>query len=422
MNEFNDEYTRSVGKSALRRTWIRVDLLNDNYIKLDSLECDIISGSITIQNALDSDLARRKGNLVLASRKDLNEDFYKITLKNCVQIYIGIENIALKQQYEFNMGIYLLNSPNTKISVSERTITLDLCDLIENYSRFSNGLVGKLSFGADANLAETILNIATNSNLMGLSSDKTLIESCDSLIDSAQTFEQDTDLVDVLKKLISLHPIYDCYFNNGGYFVFELIKQRATDSAIDYIDNDFPSLISIDYKKNWENVRNDIIVNGAMISNDDGTTTQAKYELRNETGNELSIDKLGLHRKVISNDNNKTDAMCQSEAIYWMDKYSNFAETLTLQMIPAPYLVPNKVIEVNLEYEDIIITGRWLIDSISIDLKFDGLQTVTCHKLYGQAVHNLDGSLFSDTRSGIVADGGSFTSTQTNNVYDGGSY
>ena len=193
MNEFNDEYTRSVGKSALRRTWIRVDLLNDNYIKLDSLECDIISGSITIQNALDSDLARRKGNLVLASRKDLNEDFYKITLKNCVQIYIGIENIALKQQYEFNMGIYLLNSPNTKISVSERTITLDLCDLIENYSRFSNGLVGKLSFGADANLAETILNIATNSNLMGLSSDKTLIESCDSLIDSAQTFEQDTD-------------------------------------------------------------------------------------------------------------------------------------------------------------------------------------------------------------------------------------
>lgn len=386
MNEFNDEYTRSVARSTLRTTWVRVDLLNENYVKIDTLEADIISGSITIQNALDSDLARRKGNLVLVSRKDLNEDFYKITLKNRVQIYIGIENLTLKQKYEYNMGIYLLNSPNTKISVSERSITLDLCDLIENYSKFSNGLVGKLSFTADANLADTIRNIATDSNLMGLSSDKTLIESYDSLIDSAQTFEQDADLTDVLKKLISLHPIYDVYFNNEGMFIFELIKQRANDLAIDYIDNDFPSLISIDYKKNWENVRNDIVVLGALVTNDDGSTSQMKYELKNETGNELSIDKLGLHRKVITNDNNKTNDMCHSEAIYWMDKYSNFAETLTLQMIPVLYLVPNGVIEVNLEYEDITITGRWLIDSVSIDLKFDGLQTVTCHKLYNQAI------------------------------------
>ena len=486
MYEFTENEAYRVGRCTNRRTFIRVDLLNENFVKIDTLEADIISGSLTLKNAVDSDLARRKGNLVLLSKKDLNENFYKITLKNRVQIYYCIEdkvrtiasgnntnqsnksiissalleinrNGSLSEstlttlnsifggtitkvnakekltqynnlnkviyenvKYEYNMGIYLLNSPNTKISTSDRTITLDLCDLIENYSTFSNGLIGKLSFAKDSNLATTIQNIATDSNLMGLS--RTLIEACDSTIDSAQTFEQDTDLVDVLKKLISLHPIYDCYFNNEGIFVFELIKQRTTDMIIDYIGNSCPLIVSVDYKKNFENVRNDIIVLGAMITNSDGSTTQTKFELKNETGNELSIDKLGLHRKAITNDNNKTNAMCQSEATYYLEKYSNLAETLTLQVIPMPYLVPNKVIEVNLEFEDIIITGRWLIDSISMDLKFDGLQTITCHKLYQNNTNNLDGGTFTDISSGLVADGGAFSSTITGNTYNGGSF
>ncbi|BCZ47592.1 hypothetical protein psyc5s11_36590 [Clostridium gelidum] len=488
-----DEYTQNeaykVGRARNRSMSVRVDLLNENFNKVSSLEADIISGSITIQNAVNSDLARRKGNLVLVSKKDLNEDFYKISLKNSVQIFIIIKdnvrtlgdpnqstktllNTALieisnkgrisdttmnslksiystvvfdsntakskiqgllnnlnatnkieQAKYEYNMGIYVLNSPNTKISITERTITLDLCDLMENYSKFSNGLIGKLSIPINSPMTDVIQNIARNPNLMGLT--KTVIESSDYVIPTALTFEQDTDIIDVLKKIISLHPIYDCYFDMNGYFIFEQIKQRLTDMAIDYIDNSCTLIVSIDYKKNFENVRNDIVVLGSISTDKTDTTksVQAKYELRNETGNQLSIDKLGLHRKVIANDNNKTDLMCQNEAIYNMEKYSNLAENLTLQVVPMLYLVPNRVIEVNLDFEDITITGRWIIDSISVDLTSSGLQTITCHRLYNQHMtNNLDGSTFTDIRSGIVADGGVFGSTISGNTYNGGDF
>lgn len=383
-----DEYTQNdayrVGRARNRTTWVRVDLLNENYTKISSLEADIISGSLTMQNAVNSDLARRKGSLGLMSKKDLNENFYKISLKNRVQIFIIIRDNILNRQYEYNMGLYILNSPNTKLSITERTITLDLCDLMENYSKFSNGLIGKLSIPINSPMTDVIQNIATNTNLMGLT--KTVIESTNYVIPSALTFEQDTDIPDVLKKIINLHPIFDCYFDINGYFIFEQIKQRLTDAPIDYIDNSCTLIVSVDYKKNFENVRNDIVVLGSISTNKTDTTksVQAKYELRNDTGNQLSIDKLGLHRKVIANDNNKTDLMCMNQCKYEMEKASNLAETLTLQVVPMLHLIPNRVIEVNLEFKDVTITGRWLIDSISVDLKFSGLQTITCHRLYNQ--------------------------------------
>jgi hypothetical protein len=449
MDEYNQSEAYRVGRSRNRTVSVRVDLLNEDLQKISSLEADIISGSLTMQNAVNSDLARRKGSLVLLSKKDLNEDFYKISLKNRVQIFIiikdnvrtladpnefaktllktalieiskngkidditrnslqtiypsttfdsvtakstiqgilnNLNNTKLEQaKYEYNMGIYILNSPNTKISITERTITLDLCDLMENYSKFNSGLVGKIQIPIGSAMTDVIRNIATNPNLMGLNN--IMIEPTDYIIPTALNFEQDTDIPEVLKKIINLHPIFDCYFDINGYFIFEQIKQRLTDAPIDYIDNDCPLIVSVDYKKNFENVRNDIVVLGAISKDktDSTKSTQSKYELKNETGNELSIDRLGLHRKVIVNDNNQTDLMCMNQCKYEMEKYSNLGETLTLQVVPMLYLVPNRVIEVNLQFEDVTITGRWLIDSISVDLKVEGLQTITCHKLYNQ--------------------------------------
>lgn len=452
MDEFKESEAYQVAHARNRNTSVRVELLNDDFNVIDTLECDVVSGSINIQNALNSDLARRKGSLSLVSKKDLNTDFYKIALNNKVRIYLIIQdnvrtvqtriqgsipnvlNDAINElgkngnlssytisklksyypstdfnknvsfvlsslkdkalnnfkyepaKYEYNMGIFLLNSPNTKISITERTINLDLCDLIENYSTFSNGLVGKISFPKDSSFSDALRSIVTNKNLMGLTNYK--LEATDFVIPSTLNFEQDTDLTEILKKLLKLHPTYDCYFDMNGYFVFETIQQRQTDMAIDYIDSTNDMIVSVDYKKNFENVRNDVVVLGSINKNSGDATKpiQAKYELKNSSGNELSIDKIGLRRKVVSDENFKTNEMCQSACTYYMDKYSNLAETLTIQFLPMPYLFSNRVIEINIDWEDVKITGRWLIDSVAYDLKSNGLQTVTCHKIYNQSM------------------------------------
>lgn len=365
-------------KSINRKVTVRVDLLNENFDKVSSLDCELTGGSLTISN---SEMIRRDGTLELISTKELNTDYFKIDLDNYVQVYFIVQSTDDDEIYaEYNMGVYMLNSPETKIS--DRSLSINICDLMKKYDgSFGGGVPAKITFDADTDLDTVIKSIATDSELMGLT--KTKIESNDFIIPSDQEFSADTNITDMLKTLKDLYMNTEMYFDENGYFCYNTIKNKYSDSPIYTFDND-DNYIDITYKKNFENVKNSVKVWGSVNqgSTDETEPYQYVYEAKNETGTPFSIDKIKVRRTSISNDKAQSVESCKSEAEYNLESYSNMAETISMEIVPIYYLMPNRIIEINYSNDEIEIEGKWCIDSVNFDFATDGIQTIEAHKVY----------------------------------------
>jgi len=376
MNQ-NNQYLAC--KSTNRTVTCRVDLLNENLNKVSSLEGDIVTGSISLKN--DGQL-RRDGTLTLISSKDLNTDYFKISLRNYIQIFIIVQDdLNTDIKAEFNLGIYLLNSPDIKLSKSERTISLTICDIMNNFNgTFGGSLPVSLIYTADTLITTILYSLLNDTEKMNYSKRK--IEALIYTLGSDQTYSSDSTYGDILKAMQEFYLDTEIFFDENGYFCYQSIKDKTTDLAIESLNQD-ERIISIDYKKNFENIRNKIKVFGATVSDsEDSSTYQYLYEMVNDTGTPFSVDKIGVHRKTYTDDKLYLDAQCQAKCKYQLQQASNLAETITLELIPIYHLIPNRIIEIKYTFDDIIIEGRWLIDSVTFDLKPTGVMTMECHKIY----------------------------------------
>lgn len=380
MNQ-NNQYLACKATNT-RITTCRIDLLNENLNKVSSLEGEIISGSIALKN---DGLLRRDGTITLISSKELNTDYFKISLRNYIQVFIIIEDsINENIKAEFNLGIYLLNSPEVKLSKSERTITLTICDLMNLYNGvFGGGLPVTLIYTADTPITTILYSLLNDTDKMNYSRKK--IEPLTYTLGSKQTYKADGTYADILKAMQEFYLDTEIFFDENGYFCYQAIKDKTTDLAIESLNlNNDDRIISIgSYKKNFENIRNKVKVFGATVTESTDTSTyQYSYEMVNDTGTPFSVDKIGERRKTYTDEKLYTNEQCQSKAKYYLQKASNLAEKISFQLIPIYHLVPNRIIEINYSAEDISIDGRWLIDSVNFDLKPNGLMNLECHKIY----------------------------------------
>lgn len=379
-SNFNNNNHYLACQSLNRDVSVRVDLLNENLDKVSSLECDLTGGSLTLSN---SEMIRRDGNLELLNKKDLNTNYFKIDLNHYVQVFFIVKDRDNEDIVaEYNMGVYMLNSPQTKISNSDNSISINICDLMKQYDgTFGGGVPAKVTFSANTDLDTAIRSIATDKEMMNLK--KTKIETNDFIIPSDQEFSADTNLVDMLKTLKDLFMNTEVYFDENGYFCYNTIKNKYTDSPI-YVFNQDDKIVSIDYKKNFENIKNSVKVWGSINQGSADATEpyQYVYEATNNTGTPYSTDRIGLRRKSITNDKAQSVESCKSEAEYNLELYSNMAETISMEIVPIYYLLPNRIVEINHKTDEFEINGKWCIDSVNFDFKSDGLQTIDLHRVY----------------------------------------
>ena len=286
--------------------------------------------------------------------------------------------------------VCLINSPNIIRGIDgNNKITISLNDLMSNYNGDFNGEIEKkitikTSKDSSSNLSQTIYDVATNANLMGLDSSRVMFESNPYQILSEVTCESGNKITDLLNSLMDLYKGYELFFNPDGILIYQRIKNHNTDAIIQEYDNS-PNIVSYSIKKEYTNVRNHIVVLGCTESDTTNNNVGIQYrgEVKQENINHpLSIINIGDKKKVISDDKQLTNESCLSEAEYWLDKYSNYADTLEMQMIPDFRLVPNRVIKVVYSDDSITINGRYLINSITFGLKASDLSTVSCSLLY----------------------------------------
>jgi hypothetical protein len=376
-------------QSRNRLTYCRLDLLNNNLVKVSSLEGQVISGSATIKNELDSNFERRNASLEMILTSDLTTDYFKIAIINKVQMFMIVEDVISGVSASYNLGIYLFDNPTISVTPEgDNKLSLELLDLINLFNSTYNGsLANEIVITEGANMSQTILSIAQNNTLMNWQKNK--IESTDLLVPSDITTDAGSSIVDLLKQLIDLYLNYSCYFDENGFFVYEKLKNRSMDVVIqEFINSDLIINYS-NYKKSFSNVKNTITVLGEVVETSTDVTTPYQYSYTSTLPDEhpFSVKSLSgqVLLKVVTNDKDQSNEACQSESEYNLNKYSNQGETISLTILPDFRLLPNRVIilqEDRSEFQDFKIpNSRWVITQIQANLDGSSM-TLELSRLY----------------------------------------
>lgn len=281
----------NVAKQPLRNLHVKLEILNFEYLPVDNIEGNVISGSIMID--ANSDI-RRTCNLsfvVTDSSLDVQAGG-QIFLDKYIQIYTGVESLRTHEIVWNNMGIFLINQPTYNYDAETKTLSFDGVDLMAKLTGERNGYIKGLA-GEDITLIETGQNI--REIIIGILKEngfsKYIVSEC--LLDNGVVqdvpydidFGQGSTWYDVLSELRNILPQYQIYFDENGVFHYEKIPQSEEDPImIDddiWIENTFSETIMV----NFEDVKNAIEVYG--VTHD--TQYFSDVETSTVSGNQINL-------------------------------------------------------------------------------------------------------------------------------------
>ena len=254
-----DEY--NVTKQNKRELYIRVDLLNFNFQKVDELSGVILTNTLAISSSSD---IRRSGTITLIP-KDSSfkiESGSKIWLDKYVKIYKGIKNIHTGNIEYTNMGIFLINNPSQVYSSTDKTITLQLIDLMAKLTGLRNGnlegILYKIPENSDIRLAmiDLLKEAGFNRYIINIRDEDYKYTPYEINGNIGST------IYNLLYQLNQININYQMYFDTDGVFIYEKIPDGVNEQII--IDDDIWSKCYISHTVNvsFEDLKNSITVLG----------------------------------------------------------------------------------------------------------------------------------------------------------------
>ncbi len=363
-----------------RVTFVKIDLLDFvSERRIDSFEGYTTSGSI--QQSNDGSVRRTcKLSMVLKSEFVPSQDG-KFWLNRKIRIYVGILNQLTDDVVWYDRGLFVVSNPNINYSVSSKTFEFEALDLMCLYNGDMSGQLGSkqtvIENGIPIHEAIRILM----GNVGGVK--KLNIETTPYTLPYTIKKSSTDTYWSFLEEIKNLYRGYEVYFDINGFFVFRKFNQykddpvqmEFKDDTVTYDGYTLTSSIATDY--DFKNVRNHIIIYGKF--KDDGT--QIKYEIKNENPNHpMSIPMIGDRLLVVNEDNLYTQEMAQLRAEYELFIHSNFAENINISCLNLYNLKVNDLIYVR--NKELKIDSKYIINSIAEDLRFDGMMSLSCSRIY----------------------------------------
>jgi hypothetical protein len=269
----------------IRNTYIRVDLLNFQFLTVDSLEGNLLKGSVSID--ANSDMRRTCNIELVVTDSSYNvQAGGKIWLDKYIQIYVGIDDIRTGEISWTNMGIYLINQPSYSYDAQTHTLSFQGVDLMAKLTGLRNGYVtglageDKVLLSVGQNIREIIIGILKENGF-----NRYVVSECKNIDGAIQDipyemeFEQGSTWWDVLEALRDILPSYQMYFDADGIFHYDMIPYRANDPIRIDLNTWDNNAISESVDVDFESVKNAIEVYGTIhepdnFSEKDKTTVQ----------------------------------------------------------------------------------------------------------------------------------------------------
>lgn len=358
-----------------RKPYCRITLIDNNSNTLGQLEGEFQSGSYTI-DAQSSQRNTCDLTFIITDSSFYPLEGNKIWIGSKFKLEVGLFSNMTKKIEFVPIGIYLVDTPSLKYSVTTKTLGIKGLDNVCLLDGTRNGyLTANTQIPAGTPLSQAIQT--TVQNLGGITNVNILQTSYTVPYLLQKNVGQ--SVWDILKELRDMFMGFEMYFDENNVFVYQYIKD-GTNSANDPVVYDFSEgkNLIIDYQLDldFQNVKNDITVYGFQNSN--GTQYIGHY-VNSDTNSPFNVDKIGhIYFSEQSNNiytQNQADLMAQYEGF----RKGDFNAKIIIDCLPVYYLSVNQLIYI---YEpEMDIDQEYLISNIQCDLKFDGHMTITAFQV-----------------------------------------
>lgn len=361
----------------VRNTRIKVDVLNFNFQTVNSLEGYVIDGSISVDATSD---IRRTCNLTLAiERSDkMISPGGELWLDKFIRIYEGIDNPRDNgNTVWWNMGVFLINNPNTVYNVNTRTVSFEGLDLMAKLTGRRNGQLPAVAtvVYAGSKIADVVKQTITQ--LGGF--EKYIIEDVGYTIPYDIKKDMGSTIYDLLVEIRDLYSDWEMFFDVDGVFHWQQIPDGENEPVVvDFDQLNQPLVISDSIDVDFENVKNNIIVYGRLLDSGEQVMATAKDTIESSPYN---IDKIGQINYIVDDERIYNNDLAAQRARYELFLHARMNDAIALEVVPI-YWLNDVNIKINYTNEKIGIAGEYLIKSLEIPLGINSSMTINAVKVY----------------------------------------
>ena len=360
-----------------RNLKIKVDVLNFRFQTVDSIEGILTDGSISVD--ANSDI-RRTCNLTLAIEKSekIISPEGELWLDKFIKIYEGIDNPRNNgETVWWNMGIFLINNPNTVYNVNTHTVSFEGLDLMAKLTGRRNGQLPAVStvVPAGSKIADVVKQTITQ--LGGF--DKYIIEDVGYTIPYDIKKDVGSTIYDLLAEIRDLYSDWEMFFDVDGVFHWQHIPNGENEPVVIDFNQLNQALIISDSKDiDFENVKNNIIVYGRLLDNGEQVMATATDTIQDSPYN---IDKIGTINYIVDDERIYNNDLARQRADYELFLHARMNDSITLEIVPI-YWLNDVNIKINYTNAEIGIEGEYLIKSMEIPLSISSSMTINAIKVY----------------------------------------
>ncbi len=274
----------NTSKQRTRNLYVRVNLLDFNFLTIDSFSGNMTAGSIT--SDANSNMRNTCDITLVVTDSTFNVQAEgKIWLDRLVQIFVGVDDIRSGETAWTNKGIYLINQPSYQYNATTSTMSFQGVDLMGLLTGLRGGVLTDTYLVPQGSNVRSVIIACLSEN--GFT--KYAVSECQNTNGQIQEVPYDMQYEagqywwDVLEGLQNILPNYQMYFDNDGVFHYETIPYKANEPIRMTDDVWAENVISEDTSYDFESVKNSVKILGR--------THDVKYYPSAQTvsGNTLSL-------------------------------------------------------------------------------------------------------------------------------------
>jgi hypothetical protein len=260
---FNQSNTNIITQQH-RTLYYKMYILNYKMQVVDEISNVVTDATFSIDATSD---IRRTATINITPNNDEWFKFEygsKIWADKYVKICVGIQDDRDGHVEYTNMGIYLVNNPQQRYSADDKTINIQLVDLMAKMTGIRNGY---LKDGVDyqipkgSNIRDAMIAVLAECGfdryIINIGNDSYQTTQNDITVSATSTYYE------ILSQLNEFNVNYEMYFDVDGIFHYDKIPD-GYDNLPTVIDNSIWDCVYIshDLTNNYEEVKNKIIVLG----------------------------------------------------------------------------------------------------------------------------------------------------------------
>ncbi|PNV62847.1 hypothetical protein C0033_07465 [Clostridium sp. chh4-2] len=225
-------------KQSTQEIFLKVELLNQKYKILDSLEGVIINDNFSVNNdsvqrrSYTCDLHVTDSSFMIGSDK-------KIWLDKKLRVYYGIKSLRENKIIWYRIGTFVYVSMNYKYSQTERTLSLTCADLMAEYDGTLNGqlagydpsapdsedIAHKLTIPAGQDIRTSVISLLKTAQI-----ENYFVEDIKKEVPYDLEFNTGTTYCEIWTKLRDLYDAWEFFFDADGTFIWREIPNCLTDN------------------------------------------------------------------------------------------------------------------------------------------------------------------------------------------------